>query len=68
MWWAWREGPPGRGLGVVTGEVARVAGILCGSGRGVLARGGGGPTCRVGCVLVVRDGRVSWGGVGHRHA
>ena len=39
---------------MVPGEVARVAGILCGSGRGVLARGGGGPTCRVGCVLAAQ--------------
>ena len=57
MWWAWgEEAPPGAASG---SEVARVARILCGSGRGVLASGGGGPTGRVGCVLVVRDGRVS---------
>ena len=61
------RGPPEHGLSVVPEEVAKVAGILCGSGRGVLARGGGGPTGRVGCVLVVRDGRVSWRGVGGPH-
>ena len=59
-------GPPGHGLRAVPREVARVAGVLCGSGRGDLAHGWWG-THLSGCVLVVRDGRVSWGGVGGPH-
>ena len=33
MWWAW-GGPPGHGLRVVPGEVARVAGSSVGPGEG----------------------------------
>ena len=48
-------------------ELPRLWKVLCRSWRGVLACGSGGATGRVGCVAEVRDGRVSWAGVGGPH-